>query len=153
MMVQAPLRIKRTYVQHISAPPEKVFPLLCPVRELDWVEGWNPRAVYTYSGIAEQDCVFIIPDSDREAIWMITRYNPENFQLEFIKITPGFTAGKIEIRLAEDAAGNTEAEVSYGYTALSESGAEFVKNFSEAVYGKFMKKWEDALNDYLAKNP
>ena len=37
----------------------KVFPLLCPVREADWIDGWNPVLVLTQSGFAEQDCVFI----------------------------------------------------------------------------------------------
>jgi hypothetical protein len=33
-------RITRRHTQHIEAPPEHVFPLLCPVGEEDWLDGW-----------------------------------------------------------------------------------------------------------------
>ena len=42
MEIKAPNRITRAYDQHLAAEPARVFPLLCPVRELDWIEGWCP---------------------------------------------------------------------------------------------------------------
>lgn len=39
--------------QHVHASPEAIFPLLCPVREYDWIPGWDCRLVYTESGLAE----------------------------------------------------------------------------------------------------
>lgn len=44
--------------QHVSAEPEAIFPLLCPVREFDWIPTWDCDLVYTGSGIAEEGCVF-----------------------------------------------------------------------------------------------
>jgi hypothetical protein len=38
-------RITHEYTQNNVAPPEKVFPLLCPVREADWVPGWQYRLI------------------------------------------------------------------------------------------------------------
>jgi hypothetical protein len=32
-------RVTRSYRQTINAAPEVVFPLLCPVRESEWLEG------------------------------------------------------------------------------------------------------------------
>jgi hypothetical protein len=45
MNIQPPARAVHTYVQRLVAGPERVFPLLCPVREADWIEGWNPLQV------------------------------------------------------------------------------------------------------------
>jgi hypothetical protein len=53
MKVMQPCRVTRTYLQKIQAPPEEVFPLLCPVRETEWVRGWDPIVVYSHSGLAE----------------------------------------------------------------------------------------------------
>ena len=52
MQITAPYRVRRTYRQHLVAPPDAVFPLLCPVRETEWVQGWDPTLVVTASGAA-----------------------------------------------------------------------------------------------------
>ena len=55
-------RVSHEYTQTNDAPPEKVFPLLCPVREADWVPGWQYRLIYSESGVAEDGCVFSTPN-------------------------------------------------------------------------------------------
>ncbi len=45
MIVTKPNRVIRTFKQQLVAEPAKVFPLLCPVREADWIDGWNPLVV------------------------------------------------------------------------------------------------------------
>ena len=37
MHILTPTRVAHTYTQHLVAPPKAVFPLLCPVREADWI--------------------------------------------------------------------------------------------------------------------
>lgn len=149
MRVVDPVRVERTYVQSIRARPGQVFPLLCPVREKEWVEGWDPVAVYSRSGLAEQDCIFVTEDGRRESIWMITRRDLENFRLEMVKVTPGMTVGKVTITLREDGEGFTEAVITYMYTALSEEGTRFVEAYTEEYYAEFMGYWEKTLNDFL----
>jgi len=149
MVVVEPVRVRRTYVQSIKARPEEVFPLLCPVRESEWVEGWDPLVVYSLSGLAEEDCVFVTEDSERESIWMITRRDPEQFHLEMIKVTPALTAAKINITLSEDGEGLTKALVTYMYTALSEEGVRFVEAYTEEYFSEFMAYWERTINAFL----
>ena len=48
--VRAPNRVTRTYKQRLNGSVSKVFPLLCPVREAEWIHGWNPVLVLTQSG-------------------------------------------------------------------------------------------------------
>ena len=57
-------RVTHEYSQTNDAPPEKVFPLLCPVREEEWVPGWQGRVIYSQSGVAESSCVFATPNED-----------------------------------------------------------------------------------------
>ena len=71
MSAFAARRVSHEYTQTNDAPPEKVFPLLCPVREADWVPGWQYRLIYSDSGCAEDGCVFATPnDTGPETIWM-----------------------------------------------------------------------------------
>ena len=53
MKIQKPHRATRSYVQHLKSSPAEVFPLLCPVREADWIEGWLPLSVISETGLAE----------------------------------------------------------------------------------------------------
>ena len=59
-----------------TAPCRRCFPLLCPVREAEWIDGWNPVLILTQSGFAEQDCVFVTDAKFHDAIWYITRHDP-----------------------------------------------------------------------------
>lgn len=71
-------RIVRSYRQAINAPAEEVFPLICPVREAEWLDGWDYRMVYSESGIAEEGCVFTShhPGEESDTIWIITQHDP-----------------------------------------------------------------------------
>lgn len=149
MTVQPPTRIRHTYRQHLVAPPKTVFPLLCPVREADWVPGWEARVVYSNSGVAERDCIFTTPDGDAEATWIVTEYDPAAFRIGFVKLTPGEVVVRIHIALSEDGTDRTEAMVTYTYTALSDVGRARVEAMTAEAYAAFMRTWEDALNHYL----
>ena len=149
MQILPPTRASHSYVQKIKAPPERVFPLLCPVREADWVPDWDPVAVYSHGGYAELDCVFVTRTQEDEAVWMITRYEPEAGRVEMVKVTPGVTACQLRITLTASSQGGTDAEVTYTHTALGPRGEAFVAGFTEAYYHQFMTGWEKALNHYL----
>lgn len=149
MKISKPVRVRRSYIQSIKGRPDEVFPLLCPVREVEWVRGWNPRLVISDSGAIEQDCVFIMPDQPSESIWVTSRWEPEHHLLEFIKVTPGLAVGRIEISLEAAGDSDTNAHVSYEYTALGYAGEQFVARFTEEHYDAFMQEWERELNTYL----
>jgi hypothetical protein len=146
--VRAPNRVSHTYKQRLSASPSKVFPLLCPVREADWIDGWNPVQVLSQSGYAEQDCVFITDAKVHDSIWFITRHDPARFFVEMIKITPGVTACKLTIRLRPSKPG-CEAEVTYSHTSLGPEGDVYISSFTAEYYVQFMREWESRLNHYL----
>lgn len=151
MNVAPPRRASHTYRQTLNAPAAAVFPLLCPVREVEWAEGWAPRLVVSASGLAERDCVFTTPSEGTEAIWYVTRHEPESGFVEMLKITPGVTACRLTIQL-HDAPHGCFADVSYTHTSLSPVGDAFVERFDAVYYREFMQAWERELNAYLALN-
>jgi len=141
-------RVTHRYTQRLIAPPEAVFPLLCPVREADWIDGWNPLLVLSISGVAEPDCVFVTDASPYDAIWYVTRHEPERGFVEMIKITPEVTACRLTIRLRA-AGGGSEAEVSYNHTSLGPQGDLFLATFTAEYCVQFMREWEERVNYYL----
>ena len=148
MNITKPNRVTRTYTQRLVAKRAAVFPLLCPVREADWIEGWNPSWVVTDSGVAEPDCVFITATSPNDTIWYITRHEPDNGFVEMLKITPLVTACRLTIQLDSTGTGS-EATVTYTHTSLGPEGDTFVASFTDDYYRQFMQDWEARVNYYL----
>ena len=149
MRIENPNRVTRTYTQQLVAEPSKVFPLLCPVREADWIEDWDPVIVLSQSGLAELDCVFVTEASPSNAIWYITKHEPDSGFVEMIKITPTVSACKLSIQLRAVEAGS-EAIVTYSHTSLGPEGDIVVAAFTEEYYRQFMREWEAQINHYLS---
>ena len=143
-------RVTREYTQTNSAPPEKVFQLMCPVREADWVPGWQYRLIYSQSGLAELGCVFVTPNADgSETVWLVTEYDPTVFRVAFAWVNPGLVAAQISIRLEAESSNETTAHIRYAYTGLSEPGNREVERYDAAWFQHKMQSWEAAINHYL----
>ncbi len=141
-------RVTREFTQTNNAPPDRVFPLLCPVREADWVPGWEYRLVYSQSGIAELGCVFTTPNPDGvDSTWIVTEYEPPR-RTAFAWVWPNMIATLIEIQL-EPAGAQTKVHIRYTYTALSDAGARELARYDRAWFESKMTSWEKAINHYL----
>jgi len=149
MKILTPVWVLREYVQELHGAPDAVFPLLCPVREAEWIEGWEPEVVFTGSGRAEEDCVFVTSDGGEEAIWLITRHDPEAGLIEFVKTTPGSLVTRIRIRLEEGGSGRCRAHISYRHTSLSPRGDGLVTAVTQERWEAFMRQWQARLNHFL----
>ena len=146
-------RITRSYTQRIDAPPESVFPLLCPVRESDWLDGWidEVEMVHSESGLAEDGCVFRTRVPGRpETVWMITRHDPVQRLVEFFRVTTGLVATRLRIGVEARAHGSNSVHISYTFAPLSPAGRAFVEeNHSEAAFRSDMVWWQDSMNHWL----
>lgn len=153
MKIVRPNRKKYEYAQHLGASPEKVFPLLCPVLEAEWVPGWMPDLVISESGVCEQECMFIrpaeIPSEPNKSIWIVTKHDAVNWAIEMYKVVPEHTISKFQISLERDSGNSTIAHISYEITAIGVAGERFMKEFSKEWYQGFMEEWEQQMNYYL----
>lgn len=152
------LRVAHEYTQTNSAPPERVFPLLCPVREAEWVPGWQYRLIYSESGVAELGCVFTTSNppasasqgqAASETIWIVTEYDPSAFRIAFVWINPGLVTAEIGIQLTPTPPATTRAHIRYRYTALSAEGNREVERYDQKWFRTKMGGWESAINHYL----
>jgi hypothetical protein len=143
-------RVTHEYRQTNAAPAVEVFPLLCPVREADWVPGWQYRMIYSHSGVVEGGCVFATPNEDgSETIWTVTEYDPAALRVAFAWVNPGLVAAWIRISLVGNSQGTTDAHIYYSYTALSDAGNREVNHYNQDWFGHKMQSWEQAINHYL----
>ena len=158
-------RVTHEYTQTNPASAEKVFPLLCPVREADWIPGWRYRLIYSDSGVAELGCTFTTQDpvvesekySSRsngrdanlpETTWICTGYDPAAFRIAYVWIRPGRVATELWIRLTADR-DQTRSHIRFRYTGLSPEGNRDVESYDRRWFEEKMRGWETAINHYL----
>jgi hypothetical protein len=153
-------RIVHEFVQANPAVPEKVFPLLCPVREADWLPGWNYRLVHSDSGVAELGCVFTTPTPPgsathgqvreaAETTWIVIDYDPAALRIAYLWINPGIVITELRIQLAPAENGTTRTHIRYRYTGLSPEGNRELERYTQEWFESNMKNWETTINHYL----
>jgi len=155
-------RVTHEYTQTNCASPEKVFPLLCPVREADWIPGWRYELIHSDSKVAEFGCIFTTQDpvveSEKYAArdggspvttWICTEYNPAAFRVAYVWIKPGLVATELWIRLAPAGDGSTSSQIRFRYTGLSPEGNRQVESYDRKWFEAKMRGWETAINHYL----
>jgi len=149
-MVFKGLKKTLSFTQRNNGNIDDVFPLLCPVREKDWLDGWEYEMVHSSSGLIEKDCVFTTPHhGEYSTVWQVTQYDVINHEIEFLRVTPFENVVKISIKLTPLDTNKTEALIGYQYTALNEEQNAFIEAELEESFIESMQWWEKAINHYL----
>ncbi len=141
---------EHTYEMHTDAPAKEVFPLLCPVRENDWVVGWEAATtmIHSRSGVAELGAVFRTRFGDGPAeTWVVTRYEP-NEAIDFARFG-GDVVTRLQIRLRE-VDGLTHSTWTTSQVGTSESGNQRVRDASARDHTAMRARLEGELGHYLA---
>ena len=142
------LRTVKTCTQHLLATPDKVFPLLCPTREYDWIEPWKCRMVHSKSGFAELDCIFVTDfPNEGEDVWVVSVYRP-NEEIQFVR-SNGRRVIRYSITLTDNGDGTTTAEWTQMFTGLNEDGNRLVGSVTDEGYRQRILERERQLNHYL----
>jgi uncharacterized protein YndB with AHSA1/START domain len=129
-------RAATEYIGELSAPPEAVFPLLCPVREYEWLDGWTGEMVYSESGVAEENCIFRTPLGP--STWNVDRYEPPK-RTAFTVVAPEQVC-RLTITLEPTAAGGTRVTWKRIFTGLNEAGNAKVNSWSVDIDRALMSK-------------
>jgi hypothetical protein len=124
------------------APPAQVFPLLCPVREHDWIDGWSAEVLFSRTGVAELGCVF----RTATATWVVHHYEPPSR----IGFTVHHGADLVELLTIElDGDGTSTLEWRRKLTALDPGRVADVERRAAGFVTRHA--WiEQALAHYLA---
>ena len=139
-----------TCVQINTGNIKEVFPLLCPVREKDWIDGWNYKMIKSISGLIEENCVFTTEQHGKlETVWYVTQYDKENYKIEFIRVTPIENTVRINIELEKIDSITTKSHISYVYTILDKKDIVTKIKEIEQSFSDSMNYWEKAINHYL----
>jgi hypothetical protein len=117
-------RIVSHHVEKIKASPERIFPLLCPIQEYKWIDGWQCEMVYSDGGAIENNCIFkeektspILFDLSTPTYWMTSLYNPEMYCIQFVLLTGTMAFAKIDVEV--QGLGEALSSVTWTFTITS----------------------------------
>lgn len=148
MSTKSALHMTRSNTMRHPALSIMVFPLLCPVREYDWIPHWNCKLIHSQSGFAELDCVFTTTFLDfGPQTWTCSRYEPSQ-RIEYI-ITGQHTVTRLAIVLQDTAHGESQSIWTRTYTGLDAIGNDMVDAITEEHYAAEAERLESMLNHYL----
>lgn len=146
-------RVIRKAEMNLNADAKTVFPLLCPVKEDDWIDGWADvcTIIYTDSGIAEEACVFEtgIPGGDLE-LWICSKYDAGNCEIEFVKHVLGKAIIKWHMAVIDLPGGKSKIESVYNATGMGNAGMAYVKMLEEKGLDELFSHLEEEINYYIA---
>ena len=124
-------RTKTVYTHEVSATPEVVFPLLCPVREYDWIDGWSCNLVHSESGVAEDNCIFtteLRESPGKVMTWSAVRYEPPRL-IQYVAVAPNHLVMRLNIEL-EPAGEKTRLHWTRIFTGLSTEGNQLIQHWT-----------------------
>lgn len=143
-------RVVRAYRQTIEAPPDVVFPLLCPVREAEWLDGWTYTMLYSASGLIEPGAVFSTPGhGEADTVWVVTRHDPAAASVEFTRFTPGSRTCVLRAVVTPDGTGRSHVDVSYAHTSIAPAGDACLAAWTEPAFLDAVIFWERSMNHFL----
>lgn len=140
-------RITVSADMHLDFPADEIWPLLCPVREYDWIEVWECELVHSESGFNESGCVFRtdFPSEGGKEVWLTCRYDL-NERLEFVR-TNAIRIIHFTATLTPEKQG-TRLTWTQHVTALNEQGNAYMTDKPE-TFASQMAGLEKMLGHYL----
>ena len=142
-------KMTRRFTQRFLGAPKRVFPLLCPTREYEWVEPWECELLRSDSGFAEANCVFrtSVLTEGVEDVWVISHYEPSK-RIDFVRLD-GRRVMSYSIVLETAADGTTTAHNTQVLTALNEEGNRILGGEADDAFAFEMRVGEMLLNHFL----
>jgi len=142
-------RLTKNYEMQVTGSCEQVFPLLCPVREHEWVPYWSCNIVYSKSGRAEAGCVFETDFPDRgHMTWVVTKYDPPK-EIQYTVFTSESHVWNLEIFLKPTDAAETHLLWRHTFTGLTREGNRFLAEYTDEEHRLRLSSLERALVHFV----
>lgn len=108
------------HTQTFNTTPDKLFPLLCPTTEFDWMDGWRCEMVYSNSNYHEYNAIFKTSYFNMDETWVVSSFQPHRV-IEFVRVSEHVSV-KVDARLCDNLDGTTTGTWIVNATALTQTG-------------------------------
>lgn len=146
------MQFVRTGILHAKAPIERVFPLLCPKREEEWIPGWECETIWSMSGCNEEGAIFrTTKPYGTELYWTTLRYEVRNGIVDFLIAAPHLYMFRFTLTIGAGSGGVLGITFTQVFTSISNEGNAFLERYKMEDFGEKLRNLEAFLNRYLEK--
>lgn len=114
-----------THRQTFDTTADKLFSLLCPTTEYDWMDGWHCELVYSQSLYHEYNAIFKTNYFNMEEVWVVSHFQPNRI-IEFVRVSEHVSV-KVDARICDNLDGTCTGDWIINATALTEQGNEALR--------------------------
>lgn len=114
-----------THRQTFDTTPDKLFPLLCPTTEYDWMEGWHCELVYSQLLYHEYNAIFKTSYFNMDEVWVVSHFQPNRI-IEFVRVSKHLSV-KVDARICDNLDGTCTGDWIINATALTPQGNEALR--------------------------
>jgi hypothetical protein len=143
----------QSFTLQLNGSVADVTPFFGPVRESEWAPDWSPRFIHPATGAQREGVVFSTSSGHgKERLWLLTTYDVRNGRVEYVVMTPAFTANEIKVHVVPEGKQHCKATITYRRSALVPEGNEEVAKLDAHWAEQQRIHWETAISEALAKN-
>jgi len=137
----ASVRREASHAFSVEGHVDQVFGLFDAISERDWVDDWNPVAIFPKELSRTEGTVFITERDERTAVWTVLRYSPEQHVAEYLVTEYDYQHRWICVSCSAETDRTTQVTVRYVTTALTPTGQQDINR-----YGKeFLQGWQQPV--------
>ena len=135
-------RFRDTVTITVPLPADEAMPLFTARGERRWVEGWDPEFPAGEPDDEDEGTVWVTVAGERSTYWVVAAKEVD--RVRYARTTPGFAAGTVEVLLRDLDGQETEADITYDLTALTEAGDAELDEFGSA-FQQEIGSWEGLI--------
>jgi hypothetical protein len=132
-------RVRSTGGFELPLPAVEAFDLFTAKGEQRWIPGWSPEILGQLP--QHPGLVFLTEAHGHATIWTVIESDPEALCHRYSRVTPGHTAGTVEVRL-RPAGSACSVSVSYDMTALADDHAAALAPYTGEAFQAMLADWQ-----------
>lgn len=136
--VSARRRVEASHAFTVNGNVDQVFGLFDAVSERDWVDDWDPTAVYPPELSRAEGTVFTLERDGRTAVWTVLRYAPAQHLAEYLVTEFDYQHRWIYVSCSAVTDDTTLVTVRYVTTALTPTGQKDLERYG----AEYLHSWE-----------
>ncbi|PLX12516.1 MAG: hypothetical protein C0597_13195 [Marinilabiliales bacterium] len=151
--VMKTINVKKEII--INAPAEEIFPLVCPVREYDWIPDWKCKIIYCPNGKNEEGVVFkqnmsspfIMNKGGGKTTWTTLLFDTANYKVHF-KWDNSISTSIYKMELFPIDETHTKCVLDLNYNIINNKGMKSLNENTEYKIGFMIEGLGNMLKYY-----
>lgn len=139
--------VRATHRIRIAAPIDRCIRFFTPRGEELWVDGWAPRYLHPADGRTQVGMVFTTGSGDAYTIWMLVDF--ADHRARYARVTPALRTGFVEAICHATTAAESEVDVTYELTALTDAGVATLADYAPERYPAMIEGWKQLIDAKL----